>query len=170
MESLRHIAILIYKIMCIQLYRLLWVTYLKSGVGQLINPSQTKLSCSTTIPIWPKQLKKLIQLPAGKITNDEHDFYLKFVGNHLYELEQRIELFYMELNSKTRNFDGYTIAVQKSIEAYIEQKLLPYHREITNQIELIHYDYHIRALKLECLRHQPNAYQVSLFVPYDMCQ
>ncbi|CAF4616110.1 unnamed protein product, partial [Rotaria magnacalcarata] len=31
-----------------------------------------------------------------------------------------------------------------------------------HQVELIHYDYHIRALKLEYFQHKPNEYQGQL--------
>jgi len=33
--------------------------------------------------------------------------------------------------------------------------------ELTHQIELIHFDYNTRALKLEFLRHHINKYQVN---------
>lgn len=87
-ESLRHIAILIYKIMFIQVYHALWAAYLKSGMGQLIIPSQAKQFYSTAVSIWPKQIKTFSQSTCGKKTNREHDYYLKFAQNHLYELEQ----------------------------------------------------------------------------------
>jgi hypothetical protein len=164
MDSLRHIAISIHKIMSIQLNHHLWTTYLKSGMGQLISSSEPKLSYSTAISIWPKQIKSFIKFPTGKETNHGHEFYLKLVQNHLCELEQRLKQFQMELHLKTRKFQGYTVSVEKMIEAYIEQNLRRYRMEIANQIELIHYDCHIRALKLEYLRHQLNAYQVCSFL------
>ncbi|CAF5227591.1 unnamed protein product, partial [Rotaria magnacalcarata] len=62
MYELRKIAILIYKIMVIQTYQYLWKTYFKSGTGQLIIPPETKqkLSYSTTLPIWPKEIKTIV--------------------------------------------------------------------------------------------------------------
>ena len=61
-DELRKIAILLYKIMVIQTYQYLWKTYFKSGTGQLIIPSETKqkLSYSTTLPIWPKEIKTIV--------------------------------------------------------------------------------------------------------------
>ncbi|CAF4225825.1 unnamed protein product, partial [Rotaria magnacalcarata] len=58
MDELRKIAIVLYKIMVIQAYQYLWKTYFKSGTGQLIIPSETKqkVSYSTTLPIWPKEI------------------------------------------------------------------------------------------------------------------
>jgi hypothetical protein len=141
----------------------LWTTYLKSGMGQLIIPSQAKQFYSTTVPIWPKQIKILSQLTNGKKTDNEHEFYLKFVHGHLHELDQRLKQFQTELNLKVKNFQGYTLTTQKIIEAYIEQNLQSLRMNIEHQIELIHYDYHIQALKLEYLRHKPNAHQVCFF-------
>ena len=157
----RHIAILNYKIMLIQAHHTLWTTYLKSGTGQLIVQSQVDLLFySTTVSIWPKQIKTLSQLTNDKKTDREHDCYLKFVQNHLYELEQRLEQLQTEFKLKTNNFQAFTLTTQKLIEAYIERNLQLVRMETAHQIELIHYDYHIRALKLEYLRHQPNQYQV----------
>ena len=58
------------------------------------------------------------------------------------------------------------MTIQKFIETYIEQNLHSLRMEIEHQVELIHYDYHIRALKLEYCRHKPNQYQVCLFVKF----
>ncbi|CAF2021342.1 unnamed protein product, partial [Rotaria magnacalcarata] len=61
-NELRKIAILLYKIMVIQTYQYLWKTYFKSGTGQLIAPFETKqkLFYSTTLPIWPKEIKTIV--------------------------------------------------------------------------------------------------------------
>ena len=52
--------------------------------------------------------------------------------------------------------------VQKSIEADIEQHLRPFGTKIEHRIELIHYDYSIRTLKLEVFPYHPKAHQVGL--------
>ena len=168
LESLRHIAILIYKTMIIRAHHVLWTTHLKSGTGQLITTSQVKLSYSVTVSIWPKQVKILSQTVNGKHINHEHEFYLELVHNHLYKLKQQLKQVQTELNLKASSFQGYTSAIQKIIEAYIEQNLQPFRMNILHQIELIHYDYHIRSLKLEYLQQKPNAYQVD-FVHVILC-
>ncbi|CAF1485657.1 unnamed protein product [Adineta ricciae] len=53
-ESLRKVALVIYKIMIIQTCHLLWTTYLQSGQGQLLIPSDL-----TKVSVWPKELKIL---------------------------------------------------------------------------------------------------------------
>ena len=163
LESLRQIAIFIYKMMVIQVHHALWTIYFKSGTGQLITTSQMNSPFySTAVSIWPKQVKILSPSTNGKTINDEHEFYLKLVQNHLYELEQRLQQVQTEQNSKTRNLPNYTLTVQTIIGTYIERNLQPFRREMANQIDLVHYDYHIRSLKLEYLRHKPNAYQVCV--------
>ncbi|CAF2015042.1 unnamed protein product [Rotaria magnacalcarata] len=111
-NELRKIAILIYKIMVIQTYQYLWKTYFKSGTGQLIAPFETKqkLFYSTTLPIWPKEIKTI-------------EMFLTYIEENL--------------NSSLS-------------------------KKIKHQVELIHYDYHIRALKLEYFQHKPNEYQGQL--------
>jgi hypothetical protein len=156
MEDLRKIAILIYKIKFIQTYQLLWAAYLKSGIGQLIISSKTKLSYSTTVRIWPKEIKNMNQ-------TNENESCLKFVNNHLDELEHQLKQYQIELNLKANNFQGYTLTFQKNIETYIEQHLYSLRMEAEHKIELVHYDYHIHALKLEYSRHNPNDFQVCHF-------
>ncbi|CAF2107397.1 unnamed protein product, partial [Rotaria magnacalcarata] len=47
--------------------------------------------------------------------------------------------------------------------AYIEQNLnSSLSKKIEHQVELIHYDYHIRTLKSEYFQHKPNEYQRQL--------
>ncbi|CAM4851783.1 unnamed protein product, partial [Rotaria magnacalcarata] len=41
-------------------------------------------------------------------------------------------------------------------------------KKIEHQVELIHYDYHIQALKLEYFQHKPNEYQKQLMI--HICQ
>ncbi|CAF1584719.1 unnamed protein product [Rotaria magnacalcarata] len=92
MDELRKIPILIYKIMVIQTYQYLWKTYFKSGTGQLIIPSETKqkVSYSTTLPIWPKEIKTIV-LSNKKDKTDGNEICLKFVNDHLYALQHQLK-------------------------------------------------------------------------------
>ena len=165
MDELRKIAILKYKIMIIQTYQLLWTAYLKSGMGQLIIPSKTKLSYSTTLPIWPKDIKTMLPSKSMEEKTNETEIYLNFVNNYLYELEHQLQQYQTQLNIETNKFQGYTLTIQKMIETYIEKNLQSFRMEIEHKVELIHYDYHIQALKLEYNRLNPNAFQVCYNIP-----
>ncbi|CAF5171404.1 unnamed protein product [Rotaria magnacalcarata] len=163
-NELRKIAILIYKIMVIQTYQYLWKTYFKSGTGQLIAPFETKqkLFYSTTLPIWPKEIKTIV-LSNKKDTTNGNEICLKFVNDHLYALQHQLKQYQQELNIKANNFQGYTLSIQEMFLTYIEENLnSSLSKKIKHQVELIHYDYHIRALKLEYFQHKPNEYQGQL--------
>jgi hypothetical protein len=132
-------------------------------MGQLIIQQQKQLvAYSTNVPIWPKEIKTMLKSKNIDKTN-ENQIYLNFVNHHLHELDNQLKQFQTELNLKTNHFQGYTLTMQKMIETYLEQNLHCLHMKIEHEIELIHYDYHIQALKLEYFRHKPNAYQVCSF-------
>ncbi|CAF4427499.1 unnamed protein product, partial [Rotaria magnacalcarata] len=161
MDELRKIAILLYKIMVIQTYQYLWKTYFKSGTGQLIIPSETKqkLSYSTTLPIWPKEIKTIV-LSNKKDKTNGNEICLKFTNGQLNALQHQLKQYQQELNIKANNFQGYTISIQEKLMTYIEQNLnSSLSKKIEHQVELIHYDYHIRALELEYFQHKTNEYQ-----------
>ncbi|CAF4679866.1 unnamed protein product [Rotaria socialis] len=169
-DELRKIAILLYKIMVVQTYQYLWKTYLKSGTGQLIVPFETKqkLFYSTTLPIWPKEIKTIV-LSNKKDKTNENEICLKFVNNQLNELQRQLKQYQQELNIKANNFQGYTLSIQEKLMTYIEENLnSSLSKKIEHQVELIHYDYHIRALKLEYFQHKPNEYQKQLMI--QICQ
>ncbi|CAF1399465.1 unnamed protein product [Adineta steineri] len=152
-EQLTKIALLIYKIMIIQTYHLLWTAYLKSGTGQLLHPVQRQPLYSLTLSIWPKQIKTMISL------KNKNEVYLSFVNKHLLKLDRQLTNYQNQLNFKANHCSGYTLTIQNSIETYIEQHLQSFRLNIEHHIELLHYDYHIRALKLEYFRYHPNEYQ-----------
>ncbi|CAF1516459.1 unnamed protein product [Adineta steineri] len=151
-KQLRDVAIIIYKMMILQTYHLLWTAYLKSGRGELIISSET-------IPIWPKDITSLLKV--NKAINS-HEIYLKFVNQHLHALDHQLNICKTELNTKANNIDGYSLMVQKIIDTYIEKHIQPFRLKIEHQIELIHYDCHIRILKLQYIQHNPNQYQIEI--------
>ena len=148
--------------MVIQTYQNLWEIYFKSGTGQLIIPSETKqkLSHSTTLSIWPKEIKTIV-LSNNKGKTNENEICLKFVNEQLNELQRHLKSYQQELNIHANNYQGYSLSIQEMLMAYVEQNLNDsLHKKIEHQVELIHYDYHIRALKLEYFQQQPNQYKV----------
>ena len=161
-EDLRKIAILMYKIIIIPIYQRLWTAYLKSGIGQLIIPSKTKLSYSTAISIWPKEIKSMLPVSTNTDNTNENESCLKLVNDRLDELDHQLKLYQTELNMKINHFQGYIPTIRTTIETYIEQNLHSLRMEMDHKIELIHFDYHIRSLKLEYLRQNPNTFQVCL--------
>ncbi|CAF2143497.1 unnamed protein product, partial [Rotaria magnacalcarata] len=104
-----------------------------------------------------------------KDTTNENEIYLKFTNGQLNALQHQLKQYQQAMNIKTNNFQGYTISIQERLMTYIEQNLnSSLSKKIEYQVDLIHYDYHIRALKLEYLRHKPNEYQKQLMI--QICQ
>ncbi|CAF4609606.1 unnamed protein product, partial [Rotaria sp. Silwood2] len=161
-EELRQIAILIYKIMFVQTNYSLWTTYLKSGMGQLIIPLAEKFNFPTNLHIWPKAIKILMQKSTKINTINENEICMNLVNIKLIELDNQLKQYQAELNKIRNGFYGYILQHQHLIERYIEQNMSSLRREIEHKIELIHYDYHIQAFKLQYLRHNPNNYQKQL--------
>ncbi|CAF4885114.1 unnamed protein product [Rotaria socialis] len=98
---------------------------------------------------------------SGKI--NENEICLKFVNEQLNELQRHLKSYEQELNIHANDYQGYTLSIQEIIKTYIEQNLnSSLHKKIEHQVELIYYDYHIRALKLEYFQLQPNQYKKQL--------
>ncbi|CAF4660270.1 unnamed protein product [Rotaria sp. Silwood1] len=162
-DELRRITILIYKIMVIQPYQVLWETYLKSGMGQLVVPWKTQTPGSINIRIWPKAIKTMLG-SANTDKANENDLYLKFVHQQLDALDNQLKDCQRQLDTRANNMTGYSLSIQKMIELYIEKNLHFSRMEIEHKVELVHYQYYIRALKLAYLRLNPNKYQVERFM------
>ena len=161
LENMQKIAMSIYQIMITQIYHLLWTTYLKSGKGQLISSANEQLMYPTNLPIWPTEIKVMIELKDIDQA-DKNETCLNFVNYQLHELDNQLKQYKTELNIKANDFQGYSLTIQQRVEAYVANHIHPLHMEIEHQMELIQYDYHIRALKLEYLQHKPTIYQVCL--------
>jgi hypothetical protein len=148
MEELPKMAILIYQMMLTETYHTLWMTYLKSGMGQLISPSPKPLIYPTNLPIWPKQVKAIVKSSTKMNKTDENTIFNTFVNNYLREQDSELKKYQIKLNIKINNFNNHTLPIRQMIETYIETNLRSFRTKIQHEIELIHYDYHIGALKL----------------------
>ena len=162
MDRLRKIAVSIYQMMFIQAYHALWTTYLTSGRGQLIRPSTEQVMYAVNLPIWPKEITRLVRSTKTKGVNEE-EVCLQLVEHALHGLAHQLQQYQTELNIKAHTITNYTLTVHKMIETYIRQNLCSFRMNIEHQIELVSYDYHIQALKLEYERQHPTALQVCLF-------
>ncbi|CAF3964179.1 unnamed protein product [Rotaria sp. Silwood1] len=158
-EQLRQIGIFTYKKIFIRIHHGLWFSYFKAGTGQLISQVEGQLDYSTNLPIWPKEINALVQKPTHINNKNENDFYMNFINDRLRVLDNKLKEYEYELIKRINSISGYSLQVQHLIETYVEQNLSTLRLEIEHKIQLIHYDYHIQALKLEYYRHHPNEYQ-----------
>lgn len=132
-------------------------------MGQLIIQSQEQPIYPTNLQIWPKEIKTILQSTTMTDKTNENEICMNFVKHHLHEFDNQLKQYQSESNIRANNFDAYTLALQQTMETYIEQNLHSLRMKIEHQIDLVYYDYHIRALKLEYLRHNPTACQVCFF-------
>ena len=160
-EQLRKIVILIYKVMFIQTHRTLWITYWKSGIGQLLSPSDQQSIYPIHFHIWPKELKITLQNSMKLNKSNEDEICTNFVQNYLHELNHQLQQYENDLTKRKRDSVGYTLDAELMIKTYIERNLSDLRMEIDHQIELVYYDYHIQALKLVYEQHHPTKYQVG---------
>lgn len=147
-ESIRKIALLIYKIMIIQAYDNLWSVYLKMGQDQ---------------SIWPQELQQVIVNNNRSMKDIDNQYYLTFIRKQLHILDLKLNECRTQLNILANQFHGYTLQIQTIIKSYIDEHAREFRMKIEHQTELLHYTYQIRALKLEYLRLCPNQFQVISF-------
>jgi len=147
-ESIRKIALLIYKIMIIQAYDNLWSVYLKMGQDQ---------------SIWPQELQQVIVNNNRSMKDIDNQYYLTFIRKQLHILDLKLNECRTQLNILANQFHGYTLQIQTIIKSYIDEHAREFRMKIEHQIELLHYTYQIRALKLEYLHLCPNQFQVISF-------
>lgn len=148
-EMIMEIIILIYKIMIIQTYQYLWISYLKYDTGQHL-----------------KQIKLILSLKKNIDRIEERRIYLNFVNKHIHRLDCQLKSCQFQLNTKANEYPGYSFTIQHMIEVYIESNIQSFRINIEHEIELLHYDHQIRTLKLEYIQLYPNEYQIMK----DICQ
>lgn len=145
-KELRQIAILMYKIMSIQMSYSLWTIYLKSGIGTL-NSDQPH-----AIKVWPIEVKSLVMKQA----TNEDETCLSYVNNYLRHLDEKMKRYQTELNTKKGHLNIDTHIIQM----FVQQGLESYRMETEHKITLVQYDYNDYVLEMEYLQHHPSKHQV----------
>ncbi|CAF4661529.1 unnamed protein product, partial [Rotaria sp. Silwood2] len=142
-EYLREISFLIHQLECIELDRLLWTTYLRSGTGTL------KPQSTTTLSLWPVQVKtKMIacgRTPVSDPNEIDHD------SSQLKERKQHLN-----------NYWAYEI--EEAITKFVQQHVIPLYKVPTEGlIATVKYDYNDRLIQIEYDQQNPNEYQKQIF-------
>ncbi|CAF4257173.1 unnamed protein product, partial [Rotaria sordida] len=158
LDELRDIAILMHKIMSIDIVQSLWIVYRKYGVEKIqskrpINESDTK--------IWPKEVSSLM----GQLKNDniiDESSCLVFVNQCLQELYNKKENYRRELNVKTSRLSGYNRSIEYTIEKFVQQVLQSLHIEINEHIATVQYHYTDIIFQQTYFAQNPNANQIQL--------
>ncbi|CAF1508620.1 unnamed protein product, partial [Rotaria sordida] len=137
LDEIRDIAILMHKIMSIDIVQSLWIVYRKYGMEEIqskrpINVSDTKF--------WPKEVSSLMK----KLKNDniiDESSCLIFANQCLQELYNKKEHYRHELNVKTTRLSGYNFSMEYTIEKFVQQGLQSLHIEINEHIATVQYHY-----------------------------
>ncbi|CAF2037669.1 unnamed protein product [Rotaria magnacalcarata] len=154
-QDLRQMAILIHRIKSEQIFQSLWMTYLKSGTGQLkidqIGP-----------PIWPLQVRTIVK-QANKAADNQNDACMQLVQERLDEFKTKVQQYEIQINNLKHRLQGNKEAIFRTIETFIQQNQENFRQKMEHKIKLVQYDYNDRALELEFLRQNPSEYCIKLY-------
>ena len=142
----------VYRMLILQTYQDLWSIYLRSGQGRL--ELSTSTNYATTVPVWPKAVQQLTNTKDPRVCQTLAQNQVDLCLGH-YEQTKK------ELNDRGHTLPGYTLAIQTRIEAYLEEKLRPWHRQIRHERQLVFHQYHIHAIKVAFLQMDPTKDQVN---------
>ncbi|CAF1570267.1 unnamed protein product, partial [Rotaria sordida] len=163
-EYLREIAILIHQLECIDLDRLLWTTYLRSGTGTL-KPQAT----TSTLLLWPLEVKQRMIDRSEVTTSDpneiDHASCLSYVQRVLQKFRNQTEYYQAQLKERKKRLNNYwTYEIEEAITKFVQQHVTPIYKVPTQgQIATVEYDYNDQLIQLEYEQQNPNEYQKEIF-------
>ena len=159
LEDLRNVAILVHKIVSIEIIQSLWIVYKKSGTGNL--------SFTLSLPkqvdrnVWPKEVQSLVKKSPVSSTN-QYDLCLTMVNYCLNELSSKSNQYRHELNVLTSRLRNYSRSLEYTIEKFVQENLQQTLRmKIDQEITLIEYYYTDQILQRAYLTQNPTEKQVS---------
>ncbi|CAF3050590.1 unnamed protein product [Rotaria sp. Silwood2] len=162
-EYLREIALLIHQLECIDLDRLLWTTYLRSGTGTL------KPQATTTLFLWPAEVKtKMITRGRTTVSDPneiDYDSCLDYVQRVLRKFQSQTEHYQAQLKERKQHLNNcWTCEIEEAIMKFVQQHIIPLYKvPIEGQIVTVEYDYNDRLIELEYKQQNPNEYQKQIF-------
>ena len=160
LEDLRNIAILMHKMMSIELVHRLWIIYRQAGQGEL--QSNLVINATTSdIKFWSKEVRSLVRQSTIQY-HDEDDACLYFVNHCLHDLNNKNQQYQHELNLKTSRLYGYNRSLEYTIEKLIKKNLESMRIQTDEQIALVQYHSTEQILQHTYLTQNPNENQVSL--------
>ncbi|CAF4134164.1 unnamed protein product [Rotaria sordida] len=157
LDEIRDIAILMHKIMSIDIVQSLWIVYRKYGMEEIqskrpINVSDTKF--------WPKEVSSLMKQLKNDNIIDESSCLI-FANQCLQELYNKKEHYRHELNVKTTRLSGYNCNMEYTIEKFVQQGLQSLHIEINEYIATVQYHYTNLIFQHTYFAQNPNTNQIQ---------
>lgn len=163
LEQIRSIAILMYKLLCLEMVHSLWMIYQRSGKGEL-----TTTTTTTTVPmdafvnrkVWPQEVYSFIPLEEVKSSEDE-ELCLNLVHDCLRQVNEKSEEYRRELRVSTSSLSNYTPQIEEIMEKIIRRQLIYLRIEFDYQIALVHYSYTDQLLRRYYSSLTPTGNQVN---------
>lgn len=161
LNKLCPIAVLMHKIQCIELVRMLWLIYRQSGTGNLPTPFPIDRSSAK---IWPEEVRSvaLSQTDSWMMDLDEDDPCLSFVDQQLGELLGHLAKYELVLQAKQRSLSDYTPAIDGELRKMVHRGLEFQRMEVGLHRDMVEYDFIDTLLKRNHEGLELNPQQVCL--------
>jgi hypothetical protein len=160
-EKLRSIAILMYRVLSLDLEKSLWNHYLKSGTGILI-------SNESNLKVWPQDVQlMIIELVSSSRTNNNLDkiqlndkYCYRFVYEHLRKFNEKQQQLKRQLIIKKKQFYGYRNTIEDHLQTFIKKYSKALRLEYKYEMKIIEFDYRARMLDHAFQQQNPTPEQV----------
>lgn len=163
LKQLRSIAVLMYKIICIELFSQLWKVYEQLCMGQLPT-TLTLLVKQIDKKFIPKEILSLINHYRIQGTTNEEHRCLMLIHQCLCQLDEKSEEYRRELRSTTSSLPDYTPHIEKCLEDFVNKGVRCLRLEIDCQLALIHHYYMDELLHRQCVAQNLTHGQVNSFL------
>ena len=167
-EYLREMAYSIHQIESISLDRLLRITYLHLGTGELKPKGQITTSSSNfKIFVWPVEVKSKIIAHDPTKTIDSKDIdqdpYVAYVKRVLEKFQNQLVYYESQLEQQKQKLNNsLTSEIEEAIRKLVQQNgIALYKISIDGLIATVKYDYKDQLIQLEFEKGNPNEFQVS---------
>ena len=158
LETFREVAILMHKMMTINIVHALWLVYRTSGIGALPSPLSSYRGDRN---VWPTEVQSLADQRIDPSV-DKNDAYLRFVEECLNDLSEQNQQCQRDLRTKTQDLRGYTRTIEHALETFVRQGLQTLKIDMDWQISFVRYHYIDELMRRAYLAENPNDHQVSL--------
>ena len=172
LEMYRSISMLMYKLLCIEIFTEFWKVYQQLTMGQLQTTTTSFVPIQITdemdTKIYPKEILSFIKEHYNNENNqheEEKDICLNLIQNCLSLLKEKNDEYRRELHLTTCSLSDYTSELEQMIENYVEQGLIYLRLEMNCHITLIRHYYIDEILRRQYLMQSPTDAQVNVSSP-----
>lgn len=162
-EDLAAIANLMYKIKHLDLIESLWLSFRKSGTGDILTAME---NVHINRSVWStKFINRMMDFYGHDqhIEDNKDKYCLKLINYCLQQLEQRKQEYHQQLTMKTSYLFGYTSVLEYYLQQCVESALIYRRIETERDIALVYFKYINVLLRRAYLAQFPSSIQVKCF-------